>query len=296
MIEKEKESMKRRAIAAAGAAAVGAAAAVVALVAGTTVGFAETSTSSAYGVAAEGVLEIEPVPYVESSDGSTKTDSLVELPENPLLNVAVAKVSAGDGQASVKLADVSVLPANVQLPKNLKDLQKAVDQLRGLLAKPCDASKPKLPEKLPKNPLTDLVVELTKKLDPKPLCDVIKGRLSVLELGLVEVYCDGDQGGLKIADVKLLGHKIELPEAPENVGLPENPLLQLTINKQVADDEDGSFSVTGLELNLLDGTQVIKLGNATCGVTDVDDGDEDDQTPPTATKPAPVTTKLPVTG
>jgi len=185
MIEKEKESMKRRAIAAAGAAAVGAAAAVVALVAGTTVGFAETSTSSAYGVAAEGVLEIEPIPYVESSDGSTKTDSLVELPENPLLNVAVAKVSAGDGQASVKLADVSVLPANVQLPKNLKDLQKAVDQLRGLLAKPCDASKPKLPEKLPKNPLTDLVVELTKKLDPKPLCDVIKGRLSVLELGLV---------------------------------------------------------------------------------------------------------------
>lgn len=285
--------MKRRAIAAAGAATLGAATAVVALVAGTTVGFAETSTSSAYGVAAEGVLEIEPLPYVESSDGETNTDSLVELPENPLLNAAVAKVSAGDDKASVKLADVSLLPVDVQLPGSLKDLDKALDDFRGKLGEQCDNVAPEAKLQLPKNPLTDLLNKVTEALNPKRLCDVIKGKQSVLELGLVEVYCDGDEGGLKIADVKLLGQKIDLPEAPENIGLPKNPLLQLTVNKQEANEDDGSFSVTGLELDLLDGTQVLKLGNATCGVTAADDGEDDT---PTATKPAPVTTGLPVTG
>src|SRR5690606_26825301 len=140
---------------------------------------------------------------------------------------------------------------------------------------------------------TDLLNKVTEALNPKRLCDVIKGKQSVLELGLVEVYCDGDEGGLKIADVKLLGQKIDLPEAPENIGLPKNPLLQLTVNKQAANEDDGPCSVTGLEPDRRDGTQVLKLGNATRGVTAADDGEDDT---PTATKPAPVTTGLPVTG
>src|SRR5690606_40622340 len=38
--------------------------------------------------------------------------------------------SAGDDKASVKLADVSLLPVDVQLPGSLKDLDKALDDFR----------------------------------------------------------------------------------------------------------------------------------------------------------------------
>ena len=288
--------MKRRAIAAAGAATLGAATAVVALVAGTTVSFAETTTSSAYGIAAEGALPFDPTPYVESTDGTAQTNSLLELPEaaEALLGLGVAEVSADDDKASVKLVDLSLLP----LPELPAELEAALKQLSDALKPVCEAPVPELPDipELPDNPLSDLLDELGNQLDPGKLCDALENPpSSVLELGLVEVYCEGDEGGVKLADVTILGQELPIPEAPEDLPeFPENPLLSLAVNKQVQGD-DGSFSVTGLEVNIGDGAQVLSIGNATCGVSD-DDDDDDDDDDPTATKPAPVTTGLPVTG
>lgn len=287
--------MKRRAIAAAGAATLGAATAVLALVAGTTVGFAETTTSSAYGLAAEGALPIDPTPYVESTDGTTKTSSLLELPDNPLLAAGAAKLTAGKDKASVEVLNAGVLPG-AELPEELEPLQDALSQLADALAPVCDAEVPQLPE-LPDNPLSDILDGIGDALDPGALCEALEGGLpSVLEVGLIRVHCEGDTGGTQIADVTLLGQELPIPEAPADLGIPENPLLALTANKQTNND-DGSFSVTGLEINLGDGAEVITLANATCGVSDEDDDDDDgDDDGPTATKPAPVTTGLPVTG
>lgn len=279
--------MKRRAIAAAGAATLGAATAVVALVASTTVGFAETTTSSAYGIAAEGAIPLEPTPYIESTDGSTQTSNALELPDNPLVSLTAAELTAGDDKASVELLDVGVLPIG-ELPE---ELEGAFEQLKAALQPLCDAGNPI--EQIPSNPLTDaLPGELKDALDPNQLCDALDDPPSaLLELGVVRVYCEGDEGGVRLVDVTLLGQKLPIPEAPEDLPeFPENPLLTVAVNKQVKGD-DGSFSVTGLEITIGGDAQKLTIGNATCGATDKDDDDD-----PTATPPNPVTTGLPVTG
>ncbi|MGH3434161.1 MAG: hypothetical protein ACRDQB_15130 [Thermocrispum sp.] len=279
--------MKRRAIAAAGAATLGAATAVVALAASTTVGFAETTTSSAYGVAAEGAIPIEPTPYVESTDGTTQTSTALELPENPLISLKAADLTAGDDTASVELLDVGVLPIG-ELPEQLEG---AFEQFKNALQPLCEMDDPV--GQIPPNPITDaLPDELTDALDPNQLCESLENPPSaLLELGLVEVSCEGDEGSVRLVDITLLGQELPIPEAPEDLPeFPENPLLTIAANKQVQ-GEDGSFSVTGLEITIGGDAQKLSIGNATCGA--VDDDDDDD---PTATPPAPVTTGLPVTG
>lgn len=282
--------MRRRAIATAGAATLGAATAVAALVIGTTTGFAETTTSSAYGIEAVGPIPIEPTPYVESTDGSTKTASGGELPEElaPLATLKIGALMAGNDEASSKLVELGLLPG-AGLPEELAPLQDALDQLAAQLKPLCDAGSPI--EQIPSNPITDaLPPELVEALDPQQLCDAFEGAApAVLEVGLIDAHCKGDAGGVTIADVKLLGQAVPVPEPEPNMEIiPANPLLAVMANKQVKRD-DGSFSVTGLEINLGDGAQIINLSNATCakGVKDE---------PPTATPPPPVTTGLPVTG
>lgn len=282
--------MRRRAIAAAGAATLGAATAVVALVAGTSVGFAETTTSSAYGIEAVGPIPIEPTPYIESTDGSTKTESAFQMPDNPLVKLGLANLSAGDQEASSELLRVALLPG-AELPEELAPLQDALDQLAAALKPLCDADPPV--DQLPPNPITDaLPEELLDALDPNQLCEGLEGGLpALLSLDAVEVYCEGDQGGVRLVDLAVFGQDApDFPEPEPNTAIiPENPLLTVTANKQET-LEDGSFSVTGLEINLGDGAQIIRLSNATCG------GTKDDDNPPTATPPPPVTTGLPVTG
>jgi hypothetical protein len=282
--------MRRRAIAAAGAATLGAATAVVALVAGTSVGFAETTTSSAYGIEAVGPIPIEPTPYVESTDGSTKTTEAFQMPDNPLVKLGLANLSAGDQEASSELLRVALLPG-AALPEELAPLQDALDQLAAALEPLCAAEPPV--DQLPENPITDaLPEELLDALDPNQLCEGLEGGLpALLSLDAVEVFCEGDQGGVKLVDLAVFGQKApDFPEPEPNTAIiPENPLITVTANKQET-LEDGSFSVTGLEINLGDGAQIIRLSNATCG------GTKDDDNPPTATPPPPVTTGLPVTG
>lgn len=274
--------MRRRVFATAGAAAIGAATAVAALAIGTTTGFAATTTSSAYGVEAIGPLPIEPTPYVESTDGTTKTDSLAKLPDNPLLGLTLAEVSAGDDKASVTLADVAL---GGDLPEPPPEL---VDFCENLPDTPApDLPLPEPPDDFPLPGPGDLPAD-----NLQDFCKLIlTPPSSLVEAELIEVSCDGDEGGVKIVGLKILGQEVPDVEVPEpNMGIPENPLLTLTANKQVKGD-DGSFSVTGLEINVGDGAQIINLANATCGA-----GADDDDDDPTATPPPPVTTGLPVTG
>lgn len=268
--------MRRRVFATAGVAGIGALTAVAALAIGTTTGFAATTTSSAYGIAAEGPIPIEPTPYVESTDGTEKSSTALELPEEaaPLITLEVAKVTAGDDKASVQLVNTAI--GNGPVPE---ELQGILDQFADALKPICEQDPPPIP----------LPPELAEQLDPAKLCQNLTAPPALLKLGLIEVYCEDGKGGVDIADVTLLGQEIDIPEVPPNSGGPENPLLNITMNKQVKGD-DGSLSVTGLEINIGgEEGETISLGNATCGK-----GEKVDT--PTATPQPPVTTGLPVTG
>lgn len=76
--------------------------------------------------------------------------------------------------------------------------------------------------------------------------------LQLLRADLVRTYCNNGDGGMQIVAGSILGQ--ELPEAPvPSQKLDISPLLKLTLNDQVR-HEDGSLTVTGIELTVLPGT------------------------------------------
>ncbi|MCU1660385.1 MAG: hypothetical protein JWR58_450 [Pseudonocardia sp.] len=75
--------------------------------------------------------------------------------------------------------------------------------------------------------------------------------LQLLRADLVRTYCNDGDGGLQIVKGSILGH--DLPETPvPSQTLDLSPLLKLTLNDQVR-HEDGSLTVTGIELTVLPG-------------------------------------------
>lgn len=282
--------MRPRALAGAGATALGAVTAIAALVIGTTAGYAETVPSSAYGIAAEGPVPIEPTPYVESTDGSRQENSALTLPENPLVSLEVAKVVADEEAASAELLNLGLVPG-AELPEQLSALNEPLQQLTSGLEPACEAENPA-------NDVNDAIDDLLgggigDQLDPQQLCDSITATEmpALVSIELVKVACDATSGSVEIANVALLGQQVQIPPLEEETPiLPENPLVTITANKQTTHD-DGSFTVVGLEIDLGDGTEVITLGSATCGFNKPDEPEK-----PTAPPPTPVTTGLPVTG
>lgn len=113
-----------------GAVALGAAAALAALLLGPGSGHAEVAPSKAFGVFISGVVE-SAQPQVESTDGSQRSDALAKLPDNPLLDLTLARATAGNGKASATLADVRVLPGP-DLPEELEGV--LADVAEGLQA------------------------------------------------------------------------------------------------------------------------------------------------------------------
>src|SRR5262245_32332833 len=99
-----------RKLAGASAASVGAATAVAALLLGTLSGSAgEEPTASAFGIAAKGLLPIEPTPYVEAPPGGEK--ALLEVP-GPHANgiyVALLKVEAERFHSKATAVKVDIL-------------------------------------------------------------------------------------------------------------------------------------------------------------------------------------------
>jgi hypothetical protein len=275
------------------------------LVASAPVGQAAARPSSAYAVSADGQVPIAKTPYAESPDGKRKTSSALELPENPLVSVRAGTATAGNDSASVELFDVVVGPdilSQVKIPPELKQT------CANLPAQGAD----QLP--IPDLPLPDLGLPLPKlstdDLPVKNLPDLCNLLLtppsSLLGIDAVNVWCSGGQGGVDIGSLTLLGQKISAPTTTQGATIPAAPLATITVNEQ-AKHSDGSFTITGLTINLGDGAQVIRLASATCAKpaaqprptpkpTQPHQPAPPAEQPPIAPNPTPVRTHQPVTG
>ncbi|WP_433157810.1 hypothetical protein [Kribbella sp. CA-247076] len=274
------------------------------LVASSPVGNAAARPSSAYAVSADGQVPIARTPYAESLDGKRRSSSALDLPENPLLSVRAGTVTAGNDAASVELFDVIVGPdvlSQVKVPPELKQT------CATLPATGADD----LP--IPDLPLPDLGLPLpapsTADLPAKNLPELCELLLtppsSLLGIDAVNVWCSGDDGGVDIGSLTVLGQKVAVPTTKEAVTIPAAPLATITVNERTQ-RSDGSFTITGLTINLGDGAQVIRLASATCAKP----ADKPQPTPtpeptlpvppldqpPIAPIPTPVKTHHPVTG
>ncbi len=115
--------MNSRKFAGASAASVGAATAVVALLLGTVSGNAdERTTASAFGIAADGLIDIDPTPYVEAPPD--EREALLEVPGNSNgdsngdsdgINIALLKVKAQDFRSKATAVEVDVLGIEADL-------------------------------------------------------------------------------------------------------------------------------------------------------------------------------------
>lgn len=275
------------------------------LVASAPVGNAAARPSSAYAVSAEGQVPIPKTPLAESLDGKRQTTSALELPKNPLISVRAGTATAGNDSASVELFDVVIGPdilSQVQIPPELKQ-QCASLPATGANDLPIpDIALPDLGLPLPKLSTKDLPVK-----NLPDLCNLLLNPpKSLLSIDSLNVYCSGDQGGIDLGTVTLLGQTLKLPSTKQGATLPSNPLAAISVNSQ-GKHSDGSFTITGLSINLGGGTEVINLASATCAKpaakpkpkpTPHPDNPAPAQidTPPAAPVPTPIKTHQPVTG
>ncbi|GAB2652199.1 hypothetical protein [Kribbella swartbergensis] len=273
------------------------------LVASSPVGNAAARPSSAYAVSAEGEVPIAKTPYAESTDGRRHSSSALELPQNPLLSVRAGTATAGNDSASVELFDVIVGPdvlSQVKVPPELKETCANLPA-QGADDLPIpDLPLPNLGLPLPTPSTADLPVK-----NLPELCNLLLTPPSAL-LGIdaVNVWCSGDDGGVDIGSLTLLGQTISVPTTKQEVTIPAAPLATITVNERTK-RPDGSFTMTGLTINLGNGAQVIRLASATCSTPAAKHTPKPtpqptlpapfDQ-PPAAPAPTPVKTHHPVTG
>jgi hypothetical protein len=172
-----------------GAAAFTAATAVTALLLGSTAAVAqEAASDSAYALSASGLLNIDPISYVESPDGNAAENQLAGIGDvlgehQSAIGVGVLTAEARGGASETSVTKVNLL--------------------------------------------------------------------QLLRADLVHTYCEDGDGGMEIVRGTLLGR--DLPETPvPSQVLDVSPLVKLTLNDQVR-HEDGSLTVTGIELTVLPG-------------------------------------------
>ncbi|TDD29295.1 hypothetical protein E1218_04470 [Kribbella turkmenica] len=247
------------------------------LVASSPVGNATVRPSSAYAVSADGQVPIEKTPYAESLDGKRRSSSALELPDNPLLSVRAGTVSAGNDAASVELFDVTVGPdvlSRVEVPPELKQTCASLPATGADDLPIPDLPLPDLGLPLPAPSTADLPVK-----NLPELCNLLlTPPSSLLGIDAVNVWCTGDDGGVDIGSLTVLGQKVAVPATEESVTIPAAPLATITVNERTQ-RPDGSFTITGLTINLGDGAEVIRLASATCA--------------PPAGKPKPAPTPQP---
>jgi hypothetical protein len=273
------------------------------LVASSPVGNAAARPSSAYAVSAEGQVPVDKTPYIESSDGRRQSSSALELPKNPLLSVRAGTVTAGNDAASVELFDVVIGPdvlSQVKVPPELKQTCSTLPA-QGADDLPIpDLPLPDLGLPLPTPSTADLPVE-----NLPQLCNLLlTPPSSLLAIDAVNVWCTGDDGGVDIGSLTLLGQKIAVPTTKQVITIPAAPLATITVNERTR-RTDGSFTITGLTINLGNGAEIIRLASATCAKPAAKSSPKPtpqptlpapvDQ-PPMAPIPTPVKTHHPVTG
>jgi hypothetical protein len=276
------------------------------VVASAPAGNAADRPSSAYAIGADGQVPINKTPYVESRDGRERSSSAFELPKNALLSARAATVTAGNDKASVELLDVTVGKGALDQVKLPPELKKSCASLPATGAD--DLPVPDLPLPDLGLPLPDLTtLDLPAKNLPQ-LCDLLlTPPSSVLGIDSVNVWCAGDRGGVDIGSLTVLGQRIQIPDTEQGAVIPAAPLATITVNEQ-ARRPDGSFTITGLTINLGDGAQVIRLASATCAKPAAKPTPKPRPVPvpstdvgfpppaPPAPTPTPVKTHHPVTG
>lgn len=300
--------MKRHVTAAAGVALLTAAAATVALVGGSTTSTAAGTPSSAYGIAATGALPIDGTPTVVSTDGSEVTDSVVTVPDNPLLSAGVLEVSAANGAASSTVADLGVGDGILaMLPDDLSSQLQPV--CNGLDQVPLDQVTDPVTGDLVEGALEDALNQVSDSspvdlgavsalelgdLLPDELsgvCDLLAGDTALVDATAVEATCTGTAASTTIADLTALGLPVEVDTEEANATTEIPGVVSLTVNRQT-DNEDGTFTVDALVLDLFDQEEVV-VASATCGRVTSAPQHHHPSGPPS---PTPVVTDLPVTG
>ena len=274
------------------------------LVASAPVGNAAARASSAYAVSAEGQVPVAKTPYAESLDGKRRSSSALELPQNPLLAVRAGTATAANDAASVELFDITVGKGILDQVKLPPDLKKSCANLPTTGAD--DLPIPDLPLPDLGLPLPDLsTVDLPVKNLPD-LCNLLlTPPSSLLGIEALTVWCAGEEGGIDIGALTLLGQRIAVPTTKQGATIPAAPLADITVNQQTK-NSDGSFTITGLTLNLGGGAQTIRLASATCAKPAVAKPTPKPTHPttkappqndaPAAPRPTPVKTHHPVTG
>lgn len=280
------------------------------LIGGSSAGNAAGLSSSAFALQSTGLIPIDAMPAVVSNDGQLHEDSIVGLPDNPLITGGALNASAGDNVASASVSDLSIGGGIVdQLPQELKDV---FDQLQPV----CDAL-----NQVPLNDILDPITgdgglldldALDQVLDPLAqggvdlglvtaldlgaltpeqlgdLCNALDGDL--VSVGAVMAECEGNQGTTTVTDVAALGLPSDIDFSEPNSKLEIPGVLTITGNRQT-NNPDGTFTVDALVVNVL-GQVELTVASATCG----DWIRETTDTPDPSDSPTPVETNHPVTG
>lgn len=275
----------------AGAAAIGAATAAAALLIGsTTAGADEPAGSSAYGIAASGLLPVPPTPHAEWDGGEPVREQVIGLSESNrntgfVVSARVLTADASEGAAESSVADVVV--ADVLRAKLVRTY--CEDGEGGLRIVEGSILGTELPD-------TSVPSE---EIDASPLLSVTLNEQE-----------RGDDGALTVRGIVLRilpgagGDLDRSLTADEQAGLPAlGDLLgtelppTLTSPRAVADELGGIGRPGGAGGAL----QTVIIGSSTCG-GEADKDDEDHDAPeeieklPEAPAPEIVEADLPVTG
>lgn len=286
--------MISRKLAGASAAGVGAATAVVALLLGTVSGSAaDEPTSSAYGLAAEGLVPIDPTPQVQAPpDG---TDALVDLPSP--LGVGVLKVTASGSTSSATAVDLNIADLiEAQIIRASCDNGVGdVSILGGDIGGSALPSDPGVGEGLDLSPIAAVVFNHQSDNDDGSL--TVEGvRISVLpggqlpDLAITPTNLDQLKDlapNLNVPTVEQLQAEAQTEQAPAEQA-PAEELAEPTLEDLLAQLAELN---PNLELPIQEGDALLEIviSSATCGA-------EKAVTPPSeAPKPKPVETQLPVT-
>lgn len=307
--------MISRKLAGASAAGIGAATAVVTLLLGTvSSSAADTPTSSAYGLAAQGLVPIDPTPQVQAPpDG---TDALVDLPSP--LGVGVLKVIAAGSTSSATAVDLDIADlVKAQIIKASCDNGVGdVSILGGDIGGSALPTDPGVGEGLDLSPIASVVFNHQSDNDDGSL--TVEGvRISVLPGGQVpelEIKTDNLEQlrslvpNLNVPTMaQLEAEQAETEQAPADPAPAESaPVAPAPADPAPAEPAPAEESAVptledllaqlaelnlGLELPIANGDALLEIviSSATCGA-------EKAVPPPSeAPKPKPVQTQLPVT-
>lgn len=287
--------MSRRAFARAGAATVGAATAVAALLVSTSTGHAASTTSYAWGTKATGYIPYGPTPYVESTDGKTVTKNMFKY-DGLFFDFTARDIMAGNNKAHS-------INHNITVGEGMGgDFPMPTPELKSFCADPSQGDLP-APITFPQ-PFGQVdSFQGVPLWERQSMCDLATGAAEPEALWYVQyikVQCQGDTGSTTMKNTKFFfGDGKPMPTSPEPNMTYDGFFFDITLNKQTK-NPDGSFTVEGIVIEFMDDSQTLTFGNATCGAPNEDDDDGSGGggggTGPTATRPAPVTTGLPVAG